>query len=203
MIVPQRLRGDWRQEWEAELRYREALLAEWDRLDWRKRLDLVRRSTTAFWDALFLAPRRAEDEIVQDVRFALRHLLKNPAFTTVAVFSLGLGIGANTAIFSLADAVMFKLLPVRQPEQLVVLDSFNQRGEQRNFSYPIFKQLRDRTPAFSGVFAATDGTSRMPMVGSDSDKTEQVEVQLVSGEYFQVLGQIHYPVLAAPGFQCE
>jgi hypothetical protein len=49
VIVPRRLRADWRQEWEAELRYREALLAEWDRLDWRTKLDLLRRSTSAFW----------------------------------------------------------------------------------------------------------------------------------------------------------
>jgi len=53
VIVPRRLRGDW-QEWEAELRYRELLLAEWDRLDWRNKRDLLRRTTTAFWDALWL-----------------------------------------------------------------------------------------------------------------------------------------------------
>ena len=188
VIVPQRLRADWRQEWEAELRYRETQLAEWQQLDWRNRLDLIRRSMTAFWDALFLAPRRAEDEIVQDIRFALRHLLKNPAFTCVAVLSLALGIGANTAIFSLVDAVMLKMLPVRHPEQLVALDSFTQRGEQRDFSYPLFTYLRDRKPSFSGVFAASDGTSRMATKMPSSDDTAQAEVQMVSGEYFQVLG---------------
>ena len=188
VIVPQRLRADWRQEWEAELRYRETQLAEWQQLDWRNRLDLIRRSMTAFWDALFLAPRRAEDEIVQDIRFALRHLLKNPAFTCVAVFSLALGIGANTAIFSLVDAVMVKMLPVRHPEQLVALDSFTQRGEQRDFSYPLFKYLRDRRSSFSGVFAASDGTSRMATKMPFSDDIQPAEVQMVSGEYFQVLG---------------
>ena len=188
VIVPQRLRADWRQEWEAELRYRETQLAEWQQLDWRNRLDLIRRSMTAFWDALFLAPRRAEDEIVQDIRFALRHLLKNPAFTCVAVLSLALGIGANTAIFSLVDAVMVKMLPVRHPEQLVALDAFTQRGEQRDFSYPLFKYLRDRKSSFSGVFAASDGTSRMATKMASSDDSEQAEVQMVSGEYFQVLG---------------
>ena len=188
VIVPQRLRADWRQEWEAELHYREEQLAEWNQLDWHNRLDLIRRSLTAFWDAVFLAPRRAEDEIVQDVRFALRHLIKNPVFTCVAVISLALGIGANTAIFSLVDAVMVKMLPVKNPEQLVALDSFNPRGEQRDFSYPMFKDLRERSASFTGIFAASDGTSRMAISLPGSDNTEQAEVQKVSGEYFQVLG---------------
>src|SRR6266436_6956611 len=85
VIVPCRLRADWRQEWEAELRYREALLAEWDRLDWRHKLDLLRRSTSAFWDALWLQPQRLEDEMFQDMRVGLRMLFKNPSFTAVAL----------------------------------------------------------------------------------------------------------------------
>jgi predicted permease len=189
VLVPRRLRADWRQEWEAELRYRELLLEEWDRLDWRSRFNLLRRSLGAFWDALLLQPKRLEDEMFQDLRFGMRLLLKNPGFTAVAVLSLALGIGANTAIFSLVDAVLLKLLPVRNPEQLVALDSFSQRGEHRNFSHPLFEQLRARTSVFSGLFAAVDGTSRMEMDGPESGgQTEQAEVQLVSGEYFQVLG---------------
>src|SRR5262245_5270198 len=76
VIVPRRLRGDWRQEWEAELRYRERLLAEWDRLDWRRKFELLRRSASAFWDALCLQPERWEDEMIQDLRFGARMLLK-------------------------------------------------------------------------------------------------------------------------------
>ena len=72
VIVPRRLRADWRQEWEAELRCREALLAEWDKLDLRNKLDLLRRSVGAFWDALLLQPRRLEDEMFQDLRFGAR-----------------------------------------------------------------------------------------------------------------------------------
>src|SRR5262245_22865439 len=78
VIVPRRLRADWRQEWEAELRRREELLAEWDNLNWKTKLDLLRRSVGAFRDAMLLQPRRLEDEMFQDMRFGARMLLKNP-----------------------------------------------------------------------------------------------------------------------------
>src|SRR5258706_15136550 len=81
MIVPRRLRADWRQEWEAELRYREALLAEWERLNWRTKLNLLQRSTSALWDALWLQQLRWEDEMIQDLRYGLRMLCTDTGFT--------------------------------------------------------------------------------------------------------------------------
>ena len=125
---------------------------------------------------------------LQDLRFAIRVLRRSPVYTTVVVLTLAIGIGANTAIFSLVDAVLIKLLPVNKPEQLVAIDTFSQRGERNNFSYPLFEQLRDRTKTFNGVFAAIDGTSGMEMLGPANSEPLTVEVQLVSGEYFPVLG---------------
>src|SRR5262245_64485972 len=83
VVVPRRLRACWRQEWEAELRYREESLAEWDNLNWRTKLDLLRRSLGAFRDALLLQPRRLEDEMFRDLRFGARMLLRNPGVAAV------------------------------------------------------------------------------------------------------------------------
>jgi hypothetical protein len=141
VIVPRRLRADWRQEWEAELRYRETLLAEWDRLNWKTKFDLWRRSLGAFWDALLLQPHRLEDEMFQDLKYGWRMLVKHKGFTLVAIFSLALGIGANTALFSVLDAVLLKTLPVKEPESLVLFewesgDKFRTGGMRGIFMRP-------------------------------------------------------------------
>jgi hypothetical protein len=136
LIVPRRLRADWRQEWEAELRCREQLLADWDRLDRRHQLELLRRSTSAFWDALWLQRRRLEDDMFQDLRFGVRLLLKNPAFAVIAVVTLALGIGANTAIFNVLDKLFIRRLPVERPDRLVTF-SRDATGVPSVVSYPL------------------------------------------------------------------
>jgi macrolide transport system ATP-binding/permease protein len=181
VIVPRRLRADWRQEWEAELRNRETLLAEWGKLNWDHKLDLLRRSIGAFRDALLLQPRRLEEEMFQDLRYGLRMLLKNTGFTAVAVFCLALGIGANTAIFGLVNAAFFRPLPAAEPERLVTLSRVT---EWAAISYPDYAFLRDNNDVLSGMAAHHPTAESF----GDGARSEVVLGSLVSGNYFEVLG---------------
>ena len=185
VIVPRRLRADWRQEWEAELRYREAMLAEWDKLDWRNKFYLLWRSTSAFWDAIWLQQLRWENEMIQDLRYGIRMLLKSPVFTAVAVLSLALGIGANTAIFSLLDAILLKPLPVQQPDQLITMSTVAPgQNISISFSYPLFREMREKNRVFTGM----SGYDRFPASMSSGGQSERVLVEIVSGNFFSLLG---------------
>src|SRR5256714_15419582 len=94
--------------------------------------------------------------VLQDLRFAFRTLRKSPLFTSVAVLSLALGIGANTAIYSLIDQIILQLLPVRNPEELVLLTSrgshYGSNTGGNAISYPLYQDLRDKNPVFQGMF---------------------------------------------------
>jgi macrolide transport system ATP-binding/permease protein len=178
VIVPQRLRADWRQEWESELQHRELMLAQWDRLNSRSKLDLLRRSTSAFWDALRLQPRRWEDEMVQDVRYGIRMLLKRPGFTSIAVITLALGIGANLTIFSFVDTMFLRPLPVREPYQLVAIDG--------GFAYPVYAHFRDHNKSFEAL-ATHYSTAPLDAAGASGDSVP-VNGAVVSANYFSTLG---------------
>jgi putative ABC transport system permease protein len=186
LIVPQRLRADWRQEWEAELRHREALLAEWDRLDWRHKLDLLRRSTSAFWDALWLQPKRWEDEMIQDFRFGIRMLLKNPGFTVVTVLTLALGIGANTAIFSVVDAVLLRPLPYRDAARLVKIYEAKPALKMDHLMHSLadFHEWRNQNSSFADM-AAYHGR---PFRVAGEASVEQIIGAQVSANFFSFLG---------------
>jgi predicted permease len=185
VIVPRRLRADWRQEWEAELRYREAMLAEWDKLNWQNKLDLLWRSTSAFWDALVLQPKRWEDEMMQDLRFGARMLLKHKGFTAVAVLTLALGIGANTAIFSVVNGVLLRSLPYRDPAQLVMLDNAYVSMLETTAPQSAFV-WRAQAQSFAQVaaFGAFDGGVNLTDVG----EAQRVEATAVSANFFATLG---------------
>ncbi len=187
VIVPRRLRVDWQQEWEAELRYREAMLAEWHTLNWRNKLDLLRRSLGAFWDALALQPERWEDEMFQDLRFGLRMLLKNPGFTVVAVFTLALGIGANTAIFSVVNAVLLRPLPYHDADKLMMFNFLSRKGEELWFSSPAAHlHLRSQNTVFTDV--AAWGNDTWPANLTGDGEPERLQGFKVSGNFFQTLG---------------
>src|SRR5579863_1325376 len=126
--------------------------------------------------------------VLQDVRYAFRNLRKSPLFTAVALLSLALGIGANTAIFTLMDQVLLRALPVKNPRELVL---FNAGGPHHGmtlgpntFSYPMYRDFRDQRTVFSGVMAYFRFDASIATRG----QTERAKGELVSGNYFEVLG---------------
>lgn len=120
------------------------------------------------------------DGITQDIRYALRALRRSPGFTAVAILSLTLGIGANTATFSLIDAVMLRALPVSHPEDLLQVTM----GTQKFFTNPVWEQLRERQDVFSGIFAYGRWAFNVAKAG----EAHNVTGQYVSGQYFETLG---------------
>lgn len=129
--------------------------------------------------------------VVQDLRFAARMLHKTPGFTAAAVLSLALGIGANTAIFQLLDAVRMKPLPVRASHELAQVGLSNpatRRGSYNDrfnsLTNPLWEQIRDHQQAFSGVFAWSSGNFNL----AQSGEVRNGKVLWVSGEFFNVLG---------------
>ncbi|MGH9939857.1 MAG: ABC transporter permease, partial [Blastocatellia bacterium] len=184
VFVPRRLRADWRQEWEAELRSREILLSEWDKLDWRNKLDLLRRSLGAFRDALLLQPKSLEDEMFQDLRYGVRMLLKSPNITLTVVLTLALGIGANAALFSVVNGVLLNPLPFPQPEQLVTLHQSKPNFETGAMPYPNFRDLRRENRTFSAM--AISRPTGFSLTGAG--EAERVNAQFVTADFFTVLG---------------
>lgn len=132
-------------------------------------------------------------DLWQDVRHALRLLRKNPGFTLITVMTLALGIGANTAIFTLINTLMLRALPVKEPHELVL---FRVSGPSvpapaaYNFSYPLYEMFADQTRSFAGIIAANSvGRARLMVNDQTSGGgAESVQQQRVSGNFFSVLG---------------
>src|SRR5262245_25602910 len=127
---------------------------------------------------------------MSSLRLALRTLLKSPVFTTVAVLSLGLGIGANSALFGLVDQILLRLLPVRNPRELVQLQveggrfGSNSGDGTPTFSHPTYLALRDRNDVLSGL----TGQIVQPASLVGDDRNDTVSVGMVGGNFFDVLG---------------
>jgi putative ABC transport system permease protein len=147
---------------------------------------LVKEVTRDMWGWATL------EQLVQDLRFGVRMLLKNKGFTAVAVLSLALGIGANTAIFQLLDAVRLRLLPVKAPQELAEVRLADMKGARGGFNRspyptvtnPIWEQIRDRQQAFSGLFAwGTDNVNLAP-----GGEVRPARMLYLSGDAFNTLG---------------
>src|SRR5882762_2516310 len=125
---------------------------------------------------------------LRDFRYCLRTLRKSPIFLTVAVLSLALGIGANTAIFSLIHQLILQPLPVKNPEQLVMLAGRGKHYGGNNgadrISYPMYQEIRDKNQVFSSMFCTYPATVSATFQGG----TELIGADFVSGNYFPVLG---------------
>ncbi|MGB6684157.1 MAG: ABC transporter permease, partial [Candidatus Acidiferrum sp.] len=128
----------------------------------------------------------------KDIRFGFRMLAKSPSFTAIAVITLALGIGANTAIFSLMDQVLLQRLAVKSPDELVILKApgpatghvSSDGDSSESFSYPMYKGLRDTNSVFSGILARYGFSASVAARG----QTDRASGEVVSGNYFQVLG---------------
>ena len=124
------------------------------------------------------------EDLARDVRHALRLLGRSPGFTLTAVLSLALGIGANTAIFSVVDAVLLRRLPVERPHELVLLESVRPGGRGGAPPYPFLERLRSQTQTLDGLAAFATDELRVEVAGA----LEQVFGQVASGSYFELLG---------------
>jgi predicted permease len=184
LIVPRRLRVGWRQEWEAELRHREILLRRWRRLGPGSSLDLLGRTLGSLKDALWLQPRRLEEDMFQDIRYGARMLLKNPLFTVVAIATLALGIGANSAIFSFVNAVLLRELPVKEPDRLVYVFGGTRESPYNVSSYPDYLDYRDR----NGVFGDLAAYAPITLSLNSDDRPDMISGLIVMGNYFDALG---------------
>jgi predicted permease len=137
------------------------------------------------------------ETFLQDVKYGARMLIKTPGVTAVAVLTLALGIGANTAIFSVIDALLLRTLPVQHPEQLVVVGDPSRVSQQSNgsprvdiFSNPLYREIRNGQQVFSSTFASADLRRLAVTIDEPGSKasTEQANGRVVTGEFFSTLG---------------
>jgi len=134
----------------------------------------------------------------QDLRLGIRGLLKSPGFTIIAVLTVALGIGANTAIFTVLNAVLLRALPAEDPQRLVMLSNPGYHGigvgdgsgKRGMFAYSEFRDLLDENQVFSGMLAVDSYVRRTDITveGARSGEPEHADVTMVSGDYFRVLG---------------
>jgi putative ABC transport system permease protein len=185
-IVPASRRGDWVREWDGELSYRISALDRTGRLDARAATAILLHTLGAFPHALWVLRNETRVEpMLQDIKYALRTSLRRPAFTLLVVLTLGLGIGANTAMFSIVNSVLLKPLPYERSEELLYIFGAFRGGDQASISPPDFVDYRERQTVFSSLAARTIfGTTTI----SGGDRPESVPASIATANFFSTLG---------------
>jgi predicted permease len=183
MMVPWRRRGEWREEWLAELWHASDATRSGERLSGVR---LALRSLGAMPHAVYLrvADWRS-DTMVADVRYALRVLRKQPLFTVIAVVTLALGIGGNTALFSIVNAVLLRPLPFREAERLVWVRSVFSGGDQAAVSPPDYRDYRAESRSFEAFAAMATRGQRLTLTGGG--QPEEVSGITVSANFLPML----------------
>ena len=185
-LVPEARHDDWLQEWSGELWYRASLLDRTHPIDRHHARRLFVRSLGAFPHALWMLTDELRiDPMLQDLKYAIRGMLARPAFAALVIATLALGIGANSAMFSIVNSVLLKPLPYDRPEQLVYIYGSFPRNDRAMVSPPDYLDYRARNTVFSSLGARTIfGAS----VLSGGDEPERVQSSIASANFFATLG---------------
>ena len=170
-------------EFEVEARIGDGMAPQTARAAARQRFGnttTIAERTREVWTIAWL------EALLRDVRFALRTMRRRPAFTAVAVASLALALGANTAVFAFVNAIVLKTLPVAGADRLVILRQNNEAFHMENccFGFPFFREIRRQDTGLEDVLAVTSARPDL----TDRGETERVRAELVSGNYFRMLG---------------
>jgi putative ABC transport system permease protein len=190
VVVPEHRRADWTREWEGELWYRISLLDQSPMLDHRVATRLTIRTFGAFPHAIWTVTDEARlDPMLQDLRYALRGTVKRPLFSALVILTLALGIGANSAMFSIVNSVLIQPLPYERPDELVYMYGSFQQSDQAMVSPPDYLDYRARNSVFTSLGAFTIfGTS----VITGGDEPERVRSSIASANLFSTLGVTPY-----------
>jgi putative ABC transport system permease protein len=186
LIVPASRRREWLREWDGELSYRILALDRAGRLDARAAAAVLFRTLGAFPHAFWVLRDEARVEtMLQDIRYALRSSLRRPAFTMLVVLTLGIGIGANSAMFTVVNSVLIRPLPYERPDELVYIFGAFKGGDQASISPPDFLDYRERQTVFSSLAARTVFGSAV--IGG-GDGPERVPASIATANFFSTLG---------------
>ncbi len=184
--MPASRRREWLREWDGELSWRIAALDRAGRLDARAAAAVLMRTLGAFPHAFWVLRDEASGEtMLQDIRYALRGSLRRPAFSMLVVLTLGVGVGANSAMFGIVNSVLIQPLPYERSDELIYIFGAFKGGDQASISPPDFLDYRERQTVFASLAARTVFGSAV--IGG-GDRPERVPASIATANFFSTLG---------------